>query len=75
MHHRSVRTLHRYVFTNEITLLSGLELKVNQKPIIAFRATVAKRGYGGNHDYGSSGLNPGKNVKQVNLFYIKTCFS
>ena len=73
MHHRSARSLYRYIFTIEITLCSDLEKKLNQKTFIAFRATAAKRGYDGHHDYGSFSLNPGKTVKQVIFFYIQPC--
>ena len=33
---------------------------MNQKYLIAFRATGVKNGQGGDHNYGSSGLDPGK---------------
>ena len=33
---------------------------MNQKSLVAFRATGVKNGYNGDHYYGTSGLDPGK---------------
>ena len=42
------------------TRILVLEKKLDEKTLIAFRATGVKNGHSGTYNYGSSGLDPGK---------------
>ena len=51
------KCLYKIVSATQKTVL---DKKINQKPLIAFRATAAMNGQSGDYGYGNSGLNPGK---------------